>query len=127
MAISAADPALAGSSSAAASDWRLLQHEDHAPAVSGSLEHLIDHIDAPRRILEQLGQLGDLRRGQIPFHPDEYAGPTGSPRATPDGDLPVTEGGNSAGKERLGWRPLLGGWLRRSSSQPMVVTTSAHR
>jgi copper chaperone CopZ len=32
------------------------------------LKYLIDHTDANRGIFEELGQLGDLRRGEMPSH-----------------------------------------------------------
>lgn len=54
------------------------EEEGHAPAGGSSFEFPVDDPDAPGGVLEQLGQLGDLGRAQIPpLHPDEYRGTLG--------------------------------------------------
>jgi hypothetical protein len=71
MAVLGVDPASARSRVVGARTASLLQHEGHAPPFGSGLEYLIDQPDPSGAVLEQLSQLGDLRRGEMLLHLDK--------------------------------------------------------
>jgi len=56
-----------------AAEWRsdpvvVAQHERQAPVLRSRLEDFVDDADSHRRLLEQLGELGDPSGAEIPLH-----------------------------------------------------------
>lgn len=74
-------------------DAHWAQQEGHAPAVGCGLEHLIDHPHPPGCVLDELRQLGNLSRGEMPIlHLTSIASLEPTPPNGPSASLVIAEG-----------------------------------